>query len=586
MIQCVRLRYFAVLFVFSNLAPSLARAATDGLDQQCIIVTTGLDVDETERAEAIRSFIASTQLYSENALPPEANAPAPRAQTRYLIGGKMKEWTGRTDQIFSPTRVLNSAGQAVNYYLGSTPALDRDAAFEAYTAAKKSFESGTWSQISPAKRIEHMRKFLDGLKARRDRLINLVQWEINKSVDFATVEVDRTFQYIENTIAEYQKLKAEEAASGKVEGNLYIQIRTNPLGVMPVMAPYNYPWNETATIAVPALIMGNSIVLKPARWGVLLMEPIMEAFQEALPAGAVNLIYGDGEEILSRTLSEGTLQSFGYIGGERAAESIFRSIRNPLELNNVTTGLGAKNMSVILKSTNIEKAVTANVAGAFSYSGQRCTAHEIIFVHRDIAQQFIPAFVKKVEKLKVGHPWEPGVDITASPDTGWVTRTEDYIRDAISKGARIANPSGGLSRNGFHSPTVLVNVNSEMKIYHEEQFSPVVPIVIFDELQEVIDYQKNSPYGQQAAFFGTDAKELQTLMSAFSLLVHRININTACARGPDFVPFGGRKKSGTGVLSLRDALLRFSQREPIVMDISSSGSPSPAELLGIAPPTK
>jgi glyceraldehyde-3-phosphate dehydrogenase (NADP+) len=165
-----------------------------------------------------------------------------------------------------------------------------------------------------------------------------------------------------------------------------------------------------------------------------------------------------------------------------------------------------------------------------------------------------------VEALKIGLPWEENVSITPLPEPHKMAYLQDLIDDAVSKGAKVVNHRSGQAMTSLFTPAVLYPVNDTMRVFHEEQFGPVVPILSFSNLDEPIQYMVNSNYGQQVSIFGTDADELSDLIDPLVNQVCRVNINSQCQRGPDVYPFNGRKDSAEGTLSVSDALRVFSIR--------------------------
>jgi glyceraldehyde-3-phosphate dehydrogenase (NADP+) len=200
------------------------------------------------------------------------------------------------------------------------------------------------------------------------------------------------------------------------------------------------------------------------------------------------------------------------------------------------------------------------VGGSLAFNGQRCTALKILFVHKRIAVEFIKKFVEEVEKLRVGMPWEKNVTITPLPEKGKDAFLKGLSEDAKRHGARVINKSGETVNKTVFYPTVLYPVNSLMRLYHEEQFGPLVPIAPFEDVETPIRYIIESSYGQQASIFGNDADVIGSLLDVFANQVCRVNINSMCQRGPDIFPFAGRKDSGEGTLSVSDALRVFSMR--------------------------
>jgi glyceraldehyde-3-phosphate dehydrogenase (NADP+) len=228
-------------------------------------------------------------------------------------------------------------------------------------------------------------------------------------------------------------------------------------------------------------------------------------------------------------------------------------------------GLEAKNPAIILPDANIENTIKECITGALSFNGQRCTALKILFVHSEIYDLFIQKFSEEIEKLKLGLPWEDGISITPLPEPHKIEYLSGLIEDAVQKGAKIANPSGNKHFQLAFFPTLLTDVNETMRIFHEEQFGPIVPVVRYEDIEQPLHYVINSNYGQQASIFGKDIHQISELVDTLVNQVCRVNINTQCQRGPDTFPFTGRKDSAEGTLSVSDALRVFSIRTLVAL---------------------
>lgn len=223
-------------------------------------------------------------------------------------------------------------------------------------------------------------------------------------------------------------------------------------------------------------------------------------------------------------------------------------------------GLEAKNPGIVLPDADMALTIKECVSGTLSYNGQRCTALKVLFVHENIVDEFISKFTKAVDELKFGLPWEDGSFLTPLPETQKPKYIQDLIQDAISKGAKVMNKKGGEMSTNYCFPAVMYPVNEDMNLFHEEQFGPVIPIVSFKDIDEPLNAMANSDYGQQVSLFGESVKQLGPLIDTLANLVCRVNLNSACQRGPDVYPFTGRKNSAVGTLSVFDALRSFSIR--------------------------
>jgi glyceraldehyde-3-phosphate dehydrogenase (NADP+) len=482
-----------------------------------------------------------------------------KEQREYLINGELKIWNGPLNEIVSPV-TLNNNGKYEKNKIGSTPLLTSKEALEALDAAVLAYKNGTgeWPTMSVIKRISHVEMFLVEMKKHRTEVVKWLMWEIGKNLPDSEKEFDRTCIYIEETIKQLKNMDHHNSTFDNEEG-IIAQIRRVPLGVALCMGPYNYPLNETFTTLIPALIMGNTVVFKPAKYGVLFVQPLLRAFRDCFPKGVINVIYGRGKDTVGALMETGKIDVFAFIGTNKGASDIKKLHPKPHRLRGVL-GLDAKNPAIVLPDADIDIAVSECVAGSLSFNGQRCTALKIIFVEESIAERFTSKFVEEVSKLKIGMPWEDGVKITPLPEPGKIDYLNELVQDAAHFGAKIINENGGESNDTFFYPAVLYPVNDKMRVYTEEQFGPVVPIVPYKNIEEVIDYIVQSNFGQQLSIFGNDAKTIGYLIDDLANQVGRININAQCQRGPDAFPFNGRKDSAEGTLSVADALRAFSIR--------------------------
>jgi glyceraldehyde-3-phosphate dehydrogenase (NADP+) len=496
---------------------------------------------------------------TESAIPDQFKIRQPIDQREYLIDGELKTWTGNLNPVLSPV-CLPDGDDLKQQVIGSTPLLTSRESLEALDAAVKAYDlgHGLWPTMSVTQRIEHVEKFLQAMRAKREEVVKLLMWEIGKTLKDSEKEFDRTADYIVDTIKALKDLDRNSAKLIEDQGFM-AQIRRVPLGVALCMGPYNYPLNETFTTLFPALIMGNTVVFKPAKYGVLLIRPLLEAFRDSFPPGVINIIYGRGRETVGALMETGKVDVFAFIGTNKGANDLKKLHPKPHRLKAIL-GLDAKNPAIVLPEADIDNAVSECVMGSLSFNGQRCTALKIIFVHKDVVDIFIEKFKAQVQKLKPGVPWEAGVSLTPLPEPGKVDYLTGLLEDAKAHGAQIVNENGGETQETFFYPAMLYPVNEKMRIYYEEQFGPVIPIVPFSEDEEAIRYVVNSNFGQQVSIFGTDSKRVARLMDAFVNQVGRINLNAQAQRGPDSFPFNGRKDSAEGTLSVSDALRVFSIR--------------------------
>ncbi len=507
---------------------------------------------------------------SVSQIPQQYRLQGPMEQRRYLLDGEILQWQGEVAPINSPLCLGTDSGPE-QVILGHTPLMDSKAALKALDAATNAYSlgAGEWPSMSVAERISHVETFLGHMRKQRSEVVKLLMWEIGKNLKDSEKEFDRTCDYIVDTINALKELDRQSSHFHIEQGTL-AQIRRLSIGVVLCMGPYNYPLNETFTTLIPALIMGNTVVFKPAKFGVLLITPLLEAFQKSFPKGVINIIYGRGRDTVSSLMSSGKIDVFAFIGTNKAASDLKKLHPKPHRLRCVL-GLDAKNPGIILPDVDLDNAVNECVAGALSFNGQRCTALKIIFVPQSLQRTFIDKLEVAIAKLKVGVPWADGVQLTPLPEPGKTDYLSNLVNDAIEHGASIANDNGAMIKHNYFHPAVIFPVSKEMRLYREEQFGPVIPVVPYQEVSEVIEYVRDSNFGQQLSLFGNNPSEIGQLIDCLSNQVGRININSQCQRGPDSFPFNGRKDSAEGTLSVHDALRVFSIRTVVATKHSTDG---------------
>ncbi|MGE8242751.1 NADP-dependent glyceraldehyde-3-phosphate dehydrogenase [compost metagenome] len=497
--------------------------------------------------------------YEEKDIPVEFTLDEQVDQREFLSNGEMISWTGQVNEVFSPICVKTKDGLK-RKRIGSFPVCTEKESIEALDAAVKAYDNGRgeWPTMSVADRITCVENFTQKMIAKKDIVVKLIMWEIGKSYADSVKEFDRTVEYIYATIDALKDID-RDSSRFQIEQGIIAQIRRSPLGVVLCMGPFNYPLNETFTTLIPALIMGNTMLFKPPKHGTLLHYPLLEAFRTSFPKGVVNTIYGRGNKIVPSLMQSGKINVLTLIGSSRVADEL-KKLHPKVNRLRAILGLDAKNAAIITKDADLNLAVSETVLGSLSFNGQRCTALKIIYVHRSLAQEFLKRLSAEVSKLKYGMPWEKGVSLTPLPEVNKPAYLTECIEDAKAYGAKVVNENGGQVAESFFYPAIVYPVNSQMKLYREEQFGPVIPVVPFDDLEEPIEYLIGSSHGQQVSIFSNNAAVVSSLIDPLVNQVSRVNINCQCQRGPDTFPFTGRKDSAEGTLSVVDALRSFSIR--------------------------
>jgi glyceraldehyde-3-phosphate dehydrogenase (NADP+) len=515
-------------------------------------------------------------------VPAQFAVDASKHQARWLLDGKVRDFTGGVRVVTSQV-ARRRDGTLEPIELGREALLTQAEAVLALDAARRAWAGGEgpWPTASFEQRAGAVEAFAKEVEARTEEIATLLMWEIGKPWPSARDEVVRSVEYMRNTLAELSALREtdRQPQRGLAGGKLHLA-RTNrkPLGRVLCVAPFNYPVNEFLTTVVPALLMGNVVLAKTPRFGVLANLVLAESFARCFPPGVVSLLPGDGKVVIPALMGAtekdsagnpcGAIDVLAFIGSEGAANAILKSHPVPITLHKVL-GLGAKNLAVVLEGADLDTAASSLTRGALGFNGQRCTAEKLIFVQASIAEAFVARLSARVEALKPGMPWDEGVAITPLPEDGKLGWMRAYLDDALGKGARVANKGGGEGSFSLMRPAVVFPVASGMRLYQEEQFGPLVAVATFNGLEDVVAWQRLSPFGQQAAVWGPLEAALP-YVRALGHFVARVNYNDVCQRGPDSFGFTATDKSGFGTLSLREALLTFSR--PVLIQAMSEAA--------------
>jgi len=249
-----------------------------------------------------------------NEIPPAHQVKYYAEGARYLMNGQVRTWDGPCQEVFSPL-CIRDGGQTAPHALGHYPLMTADQSRQAEDAAVRAWDNGCgeWPTMSVIDRIRCVEAFIPRMQAVRDEVVRLLMWEIGKTLPDARSEFDRTVDYITATIGALKEL--DRAGSRfALESGFLAQIRRSPLGVTLCMGPFNYPLNETFTTLIPAIIMGNPVIFKPPKHGVLLHAPLLEAFARSFPPGVVNTVYGDGGTVVGPLMTSGMISVLAFIG--------------------------------------------------------------------------------------------------------------------------------------------------------------------------------------------------------------------------------------------------------------------------------
>lgn len=472
--------------------------------------------------------------------------------TRYqnLVNGKWKS-SEQEITIYSP---INQEE------LGTVPAMTQTEADEAMQAARAALPA--WRALSAIERAAYLHKTATILERDKEKIGTILAKEIAKGIKAAIGEVVRTADLIRYAAEEGLRITGQAMEGGGFEAaskNKLAVVRREPVGIVLAIAPFNYPVNLSASKIAPALIAGNVVMLKPPTQGSISGLLLAKAFEEAgIPAGVFNTITGRGSEIGDYIIEHKEVNFINFTGSTPIGERIGRLAgMRPIMLE-----LGGKDAALVLEDADLEHAAKQIVAGAFSYSGQRCTAIKRVIVLESVADKLATLLQEEVSKLTVGDPFD-NADITPVIDNASADFIWGLIEDAQEKEAQALTP---IKREGnLLWPVLFDQVTKDMKVAWEEPFGPVLPIIRVASVEEAIAFANESEFGLQSSVFTNDFKKAFEI--AEKLEVGTVHINNKTQRGPDNFPFLGVKGSGAGVQGIKYSIEAMTNVKSIVFDV-------------------
>lgn len=472
--------------------------------------------------------------------------------TRYqnLVNGEWKS-SEKEITIYSP---INQEE------LGTVPAMSQVEVDEAMQAARAALPA--WRDLAPVERAAYLHKAAAILERDKEEIGTILAKEVAKGFKAAIGEVVRTAELIRYAAEEGLRITGQAMEGGGFEvasKNKLAVVRREPVGVVLAIAPFNYPVNLSGSKIAPALIAGNVVMFKPPTQGSISGLLLAKAFEEAgIPAGVFNTITGRGSEIGDYIIEHKEVNFINFTGSTPIGERIGRLAgMRPIMLE-----LGGKDAALVLEDADLEHAAEQIVAGAFSYSGQRCTAIKRVIVLESVADTLVTLLQAEVAKLTVGDPFD-NADITPVIDNASADFIWGLIEDAQEKGAQALTP---IKREGnLLWPVLFDQVTKDMKVAWEEPFGPVLPIIRVANVEEAIAFANESEFGLQSSVFTNDFKKAFEI--AEKLEVGTVHINNKTQRGPDNFPFLGVKGSGAGVQGIKYSIEAMTNVKSIVFDV-------------------
>ncbi|SCZ00478.1 Acyl-CoA reductase [Paenibacillus polysaccharolyticus] len=445
--------------------------------------------------------------------------------------------------------------------VGYFPVTTKEQAVTAIEAASGAFK--TWKQTSIDERITRMRKAIEKIKAAENDIVHLLSREHGKPLYDAHGEIFVSLMWMEFACNEAASVLADEVHEHD-QGKTIVSY--DPIGVVAAISPWNYPIALSTIKIAPALLAGNTIVLKPSPYAPLAAAKVAEIIASEFPAGVINVVYGDadvGVELTSHPL----VTKIAFTGGTATAKHIIKAASETIK--DMTLELGGNDAAIFLESFDVhdERAMRRIVISNFLTTGQICMIAKRVYVHRSIYNEFVEKYIEAANRwIRIGDPFDPNTTVGPVNNSKQREYVNGLVEDAQKRGAKVIPLGQILDRNRFEQgyylqPTLVLDCDAHDPIVVEEQFGPTVPVLPFDDEEQVIKLHNESIYGLTSSVWG---KEEDAITLARQLEAGTTMINTAAVQGLDVqFPFGGFKQSGIGREYGAEGILTYTEKHVI-----------------------
>ncbi len=455
----------------------------------------------------------------------------------YINGQWFDASTNETFEQRNPARLSEVTGLF--------PLSSKGDALKAISTAKLVFSA--WKALSPIKRAEHLRRVLALMIQRKDEISKIITQENGKTISDSLSEVDAAINEMDFQINEGLRLFGETVPVS-IEGVLAYTVK-EPLGVVSVISPWNFPFNVPVRKITPALMAGNTCVFKPASLTPQTGYMIAQLFHDAgIPAGVFNMLTGSGSEIGNIMVTDSRIKAISFTGSTEVGMSIHK--KAAINATRTQLELGGKNATVILEDAEIDSAIKAVARAAFACSGQWCASTSRVIVVKKVAQEFTEKLVKATNSIIVGDGFDKRVDMGPVCGIAQVETIMKYIEIGKKEGAKLLTGGNKVTNNDFQDgcfiePTIFGNVSPNMKIAQEEIFGPVLSIITVTNLEEAIEVSNNIKFGLCSSIYTNNLKHAMIFIEQTDVGFTHVNLMTSL-KEPQ-LPFGGIKESGVGL---------------------------------------
>jgi len=413
--------------------------------------------------------------------------------------------------------------------------------------ARNTFEE--WKKDSN-KRTDLVHDFAQELRKNKEELARTATKEMGKAIKEARSEIEKCAWAMEYFADNGKIFTTDEVINADARKTF---VTFEPLGVIGSIMPWNFPYWQALRFAAPSLMVGNTIVLKPASATMQCGIEIEKTFNKAgLPDGVFQTLVGDSS-IANTLIDSPDVNAVTFTGSVSAGAKVAE--RATSQIKKCVLELGGSDPFVVCEDADIEKASNGAIKGRFINCGQSCIASKRFIVVKKIANEFIEKFAQKTEKLKVGDPMLDDTDMGPLVNAEGLNKIDSIVKDAVKEGAKVLTGGERIKNKGyFYKPTVVKNVSLKMRIAQEEVFGPVAPVMVADDDMQAIKLANDSQYGLGASIWTEDLDKAEKLSRMVQSGV--VSVNNIVASDPR-VPFGGVKKSGFGRELSRYGMLEF-----------------------------